>query len=125
MVESSDEYIVGFLEDGDTHNRVKKKKKTKTFTKYVWKKVPSNFYVDVPQLDESGKIIKNSKGPISTREYGELTCYHIKHANPWRRHLLSAQADMIAQVVEAKEKAEEAAKEKRKRKRKKAKNNKK
>ena len=44
---------------------------------------------------------------------------------PWRRHLLNAQADMIAQVAEAKEKAEKAAKGKRKRKRKKAKNNKK
>ena len=106
-------------------NRNKKRKKTITFTKYVWKKVPSKFYVDVPQLDETGKIKKNSKGPIYTREYGELTCYHIKHANPWRRHLLNAQADMIAQVAEAKEKAEKAAKGKRKRKRKKAKNNKK
>ena len=91
----------------------------------MWKKVPPKFYVDVPKLDETGKIKMNSKGPISTREYSELTCYHIKHANPWRRHLLNAQADMIAQVAEAKEKAEKAAKGKRKRKRKKAKNNKK
>ena len=48
-------------------NRNKKRKKTKTFTKYVWKKVPSKFYVDVPQLDETGKIKRTQRG-LSTHE---------------------------------------------------------
>ena len=73
-------------------------------------------------LDEHGKVKKNKNGPMCTREYGELTCYHIAHKEAWKRHLISAQADMITQAEEATEEARKAKKRKKKKSRKSNKN---
>ena len=90
-------------------------------TKAVWKKVPSSFYVDVPKLDTYGNVQTTSNGPVYTRLYGEVTCYHIAHQNKWQEHLLKQQAELVTQVGEATKKAEKAKKKKKKRKSKKTK----
>ena len=92
----------------------KKKKKTKLRLKWGWKKVPSNYYVDVPMLDDHDKVEKNKNGPMYTREYGKLTCYHSAHKEAWKRHLISTQAGMITQAGKATEEAKKAKKRKKK-----------
>ena len=69
-------------------NKKGKNKNQKAQIKWVWKKVPRNFYVEVPKLREDGKIMKDSKGgPVVTRQWGEYTCYHIAHQEAWKQHL--------------------------------------
>ena len=63
-------------------------------------------------FDEHGKVKKNKNGPMYTREYSELTCYHIAHKEAWKRHLISAQAEKITQAEEATEEAKKAKKRK-------------
>ena len=81
--------------------KAKKKKKKKARIKLVWKKVPRNFYVNIPKLGKDGKVMMNSKGPIFTRQWGEYSCYHIAHQEAWKQHLFSKQSSLISQVHES------------------------
>ena len=59
---------------------------------------------------------------MKVEEYGELTCYHIAHKETWKRHLISAQAEMVTQAEKATEEAKKAKKWKKKKSRKSNKN---
>ena len=73
-------------------------------------------------LDKDGKVKNNNNGPMCTREYGKLTCYHIAHKEAWKRHLISTQTEMITQAEEATEEAKKAKKLEKKKSRKSNKN---
>ena len=82
-------------------NKKGKNKNQKAQIKWVWKKVPRRFYVDVPKLGKDGKVMTDSKGPIFTRQWSEYSCYHIAHQEAWKRHLFSKQSSLISQVQES------------------------
>ena len=102
--------------DRKIREKVKVEAEGESQVKTVWKKVPRNFYVDVPHLDDNGKVKISSNGPVYSRLYGEATCFHIAHQEAWKRHLHEQQAELVTQIAEATKEAEKKARKKKKKK---------
>ena len=52
-------------------------------------KLPQQFCVEVPILNEQGRIDRDSDGNVKTlREVGMYTCYHEAQKNYWKRFFL-------------------------------------
>ena len=78
------------------------KKKTSAKAKPKEKRIksyPEQFCVEVPKTID-GKVVRDDTGmPVSVKEYGEYTCYHIAHLESWKKHLYDAQQAVIEQLA--------------------------
>ena len=62
-------------------------------------KLPQQFCVEVPILNEQGRIDRDSDGNVKTlREVGMYTCYHEAHKNCWKRFFLQKNKEEILEM---------------------------
>ena len=62
-------------------------------------KLPQQFCVEVPILNEQGRIDRDSDGNVKTlREVGMYTCYHEAHKNCWKRFFLQKNKEEIMEM---------------------------